>query len=343
MRKLLNTLYVTTPEAYLTLDGLNVVVQCAGEELARFPLHTLENIVMFTYPGASPALMGACASQSIGLCFCTPNGKFLARATGKSSGNVLLRRAQYRFADNLSVSCQISRNIIFGKVYNMRWSLERTLRDHGLRVDKERLEHASSILQDALPKIQGETVLDSLRGLEGETAAVYFSVFDELILSNKDTFFFHGRTRRPPLDKVNAMLSFAYVLLSNDCAAALESVGLDAFVGFMHRDRPGRSSLALDLMEELRPCFADRFVLTFINNRMVKEKDFMERQSGAVTMTDEGRKKFLKAWQERKREVISHPYLQEKIPWGLVPYVQALLLARYIRNDLDGYAPFLWK
>lgn len=343
MRKLLNTLYVTTAESYLSLDGENVVVQCEGEEKARFPLHTLENIIAFTYPGASPALMGACAKMSINLCFCTPNGRFLARATGKSSGNVLLRRTQYRLADDVQASCLIARNMIFGKVHNMRWTLERTLRDHGMRVDKEKLQNASAILQDALPKIQMQSVLDSLRGVEGETAAVYFSVFDMLILNNKETFYFHQRSRRPPLDKVNAMLSFAYSLLASDCAAALEAVGLDAFVGFMHRDRPGRSSLALDLMEELRPCMADRFVITLINNRMIKNGDFLEKESGAVTMTEQGRKNFLKAWQDRKRDIIKHPYLQEKIPWGLLPYVQALLLARYIRNDLDGYAPFLWK
>lgn len=343
MRKLLNTLFVTTADVYLSLDGQNVVVQQAGEELARFPLHTLENIMMFTYPGASPALMGACAQQSINMCFCTPNGRFLARATGKSNGNVLLRRVQYRLADDVEASCQIARNMMHGKVYNMRWSIQRTLRDHGMRVEKEKLENASNILREALPKIQNEENLDSLRGIEGETASVYFSVLDEMILNQKQSFFFHTRNRRPPLDRVNAMLSFAYALLANDCAAALESVGLDSYVGFMHRDRPGRASLALDLMEEFRPCFADRFVLTMINNRMVKEKDFLDKQSGVVIMTDEGRKNLLKAWQERKRETITHPYLQEKIPWGLVPYVQALLLARYLRNDLDGYPPFLWK
>ena len=343
MRKLLNTLFVTTPDAYVSLEGENVVIQRAEEELARFPLHTLENIVTFTYPGASPALMGACARHSVNLCFCTPNGRFLARTTGRSSGNVLLRRTQYRIADDDIASCRIARNMIFGKVHNARWSIERTIRDNGLRVDVERLQNASAMLQNALPGINSAQSLDYLRGLEGEAAAVYFSAFDEMILNEKAEFFFCGRSRRPPLDKVNALFSFTYSLLANDCTAALEAVGLDAYVGFLHSDRPGRVSLALDLMEELRASFADRFVLTLINNRVIKAKDFQERESGAVIMTDEGRKKLIKAWQERKREEITHPFMKEKMPWGLVPYVQSLLLARHLRDDLDGYPPFLWK
>ena len=343
MRKLLNTLFVTTEDAYVSLDGENVVIQRGEDELARFPLHTLENIVTFTYPGASPALMGACARNSINLCFCTPNGRFLARVTGKSNGNVLLRRTQYRIADDVAASCRIAKNMIFGKVYNARWSIERTIRDNGLRIDQERLQTISAILQNSLLSINSATELDSLRGLEGETAATYFSGFDEMILNQKEEFYFHGRNRRPPLDKANAMLSFVYSLLANDCAAALEAVGLDAYVGFLHRDRPGRASLASDLMEELRACFADRFVLTLINNKVIKAKDFQERESGAVTMTDEGRKKLIKAWQERKREEITHPFIKEKMAWGLVPYVQSLLLARYLREDLEEYPPFLWK
>lgn len=343
MRKLLNTLFVTTEEAYLSVEGENVVVQNKGEEMARFSLHTLEGIVTFAYPGASPALMGACARRGVSLCFCTQSGRFLARSVGNANGNVLLRRTQYRVADDPNASCRIARNMIYGKVYQARWSIERTMRDHGLRVDAEKLQNAASALQNALPLIQGAEELDRLRGLEGEAAAVYFSVLDEMILHEKDVFFFRGRNRRPPLDNVNAMLSFTYALLSNDCAAALEAVGLDAYVGFLHRDRPGRASLALDLMEELRPCLADRFVITLINNRMVKAGDFQEAESGAVILTDAGRRKLIQAWQERKRDAITHPYLKEKMPWGLVPYVQALLLARYLRDDLDGYAPFLWK
>ncbi len=343
MRKLLNTLFVTTEDAYLALDGENVVISREKEELARFPLHALEGIVAFTYVGASPALMGACVKRNVNLCFCTPNGRFLARAVGEANGNVLLRRIQYRCADDSNQSCRIARNMVFGKVFNCRWSIERTVRDNGMRVDLEKLENASETLKRALPEIARAESLNSLRGLEGEAAAVYFSVLDTMILNSKDDFFFRGRSRRPPLDKMNALLSFIYVLLANDCASALGSVGLDSYVGFLHRDRSGRNSLALDLMEELRPCIADRFVLSLINNSAVSAGDFEERESGAVSMTGDARKAIIKAWQERKHNMITHPYLKEKIPWGLVPYVQALLLARYFRDDLDAYPPFLWK
>lgn len=343
MRHLLNTLFITSEDIYLSLDGENVVANRDGQAVARYPLHTLSGILSFSYSGASPALMGACAQRGIGLAFCTPRGKFLARVSGESSGNVLLRRMQYRMADDPAQSCLIARNMIFGKAHNARWSVERTRRDHGLRVDGDALAETSQVLKDLLPLVNAETSLDSLRGLEGAGATAYFRALDHMILSNKDTFSFHGRTRRPPLDPFNALLSFAYSLLANDCASALESVGLDSYVGFLHRDRPGRTSLALDLMEELRPCLADRFVLTLINNRVMSTSDFQFREGGAVLLTDDARRTFLKAWQERKREVITHPYLGEKLPWGLVPYIQALLLARYIRDDLDAYPPFLWK
>lgn len=343
MRHLLNTLFVTSEDAYLSLDGENVVVNREKQEVARFPLHNLSGIISFSYAGASPALMGACAQRDVGLAFCTPRGKFLARTTGISTGNVLLRREQYRTADDLGRSCRIARNMIFGKLYNARWSMERTRRDHKLRIDEAAFQKASETIQKLLPAAAEETDLDALRGLEGVGASAYFGVFDQMILLEKEAFFFRERNRRPPLDNVNAMLSFAYSLLTNDCASALESVGLDAYVGFLHRDRPGRSSLALDLMEELRPSMADRFVLTMINNRVMAPGDFEKLESGAVRMRDEARRKFLKAWQEKKQEVITHPYLEEKIPWGLVPYVQSLLLARCLRGDLDAYPPFLWK
>ena len=343
MRHLLNTLFVTSEDAYLSLDGDNVVVNREKQEVARFPLHNLSGIISFSYAGASPALMGACAQRDVGLAFCTPRGKFLARTTGISTGNVLLRREQYRTADDLGRCCRIARNMIFGKLYNARWSMERTRRDHKLRIDEAAFQKASETIQKLLPAAAEETDLDALRGLEGVGASAYFGVFDQMILREKEAFFFRERNRRPPLDNVNAMLSFAYSLLTNDCASALESVGLDAYVGFLHRDRPGRSSLALDLMEELRPSMADRFVLTMINNRVMAPGDFEKSESGAVRMRDEARRKFLKAWQEKKQEVITHPYLEEKIPWGLVPYVQSLLLARCLRGDLDAYPPFLWK
>ena len=343
MRHLLNTLFVTSEDIYLSLDGENIVANRDKQEVARYPLHTLSGIVSFSYPGASPALMGACVRREVSLAFCTPRGRFLARVTGESSGNVLLRRTQYRAADDPGPCCRIARSMVFGKVYNARWSIERTRRDHGLRVDDTALAAASGSLKELLPQIGEETSLDSLRGLEGAGATAYCGVFDQLILGGKPLFSFPARSRRPPLDPVNALLSFAYSLLAHDCASALESVGLDSYVGFLHRDRPGRTSLALDLMEELRPCMADRFVLTIINNRVVGRQDFDFRENGAVFLNDAGRRTFLKHWQERKRESITHPYLKEKIPWGLVPYVQALLLARYLRGDLDGYPPFLWK
>lgn len=343
MRQLLNTLFVTSEDVYLSLDGENVVANRDGEAVARYPLHTLQSIVSFSYAGASPALMGACAQREIGLAFCSPRGRLLARITGPAQGNVLLRRMQYRVADDPAQSCRIARNMIFGKVYNARWSIERTKRDHALRVDSARFSTVSAQLQQLLPQIAAETSPDSLRGLEGSGAAAYFSLLDEMILQGKETFYFHERSRRPPLDAFNAMLSFAYSLLTHDCASALESVGLDAYVGYLHTDRPGRESLALDLMEELRPCFADRFVLTLVNNRAMKPSDFEFRESGAVFLTDSARRTFLQKWQERKRETITHPFLEEKLPWGLVPYMQSLLLARHLRGDLEAYPPFLWK
>lgn len=343
MRQLLNTLFVTTEDVYLSLDGENVVANRGGEAVARYPLHTLQSIVSFSYSGASPALMGACAQREIALAFCTPGGRFLARVTGCVQGNVLLRRTQYRVADDPAQSCRVARNMIFGKLYNARWSIERTRRDHAPRIDEEHFAAVSAQLHGLLPQVLEETSLDSLRGLEGVGAAAYFGVLDEMILREKETFFFRERSRRPPLDAFNALLSFAYSLLAHDCASALESVGLDAYVGYLHRDRPGRESLALDLMEELRPCFADRFVLTLVNNRVLKEDDFERRESGAVLLTPDARRTFLQKWQERKKETITHPFLEEKIPWGLVPYVQSLLLARYLRGDLEDYPPFLWK
>lgn len=343
MRKLLNTLYITSEDLYLSYSNENVVVNRGEEITARFPLLNLEGIVTCSYAGASPALMGECAKRCIQLTFLTPTGRFLARVNGMSQGNVLLRREQYRIADSDARSCRIARNIITGKAYNCRWVLERALRDHAMRIDQLLVKTASDRIRQLLGQIREATTLDSLRGLEGDTAMHYFGVFDELILSQKVDFIFDGRNRRPPRDNVNAMLSFAYTLLANDCAAALEAVGLDAYVGFLHRDRPGRKSLALDLEEELRAPFADRLVLTLINNRIIQDKHFDRQESGVVLLNDTGRKLLLKYWQEKKRDEITHPFLKEKIPWGLVPYVQSLLLARCIRGDMDEYPPFMWK
>lgn len=343
MRKLLNTLFVTSEEAYLALETENVAVYIGEEKKAQYPLLVLESIISFSYKGASPALMGGCARKGIQLTFLTPRGRFLARVCGQEQGNVLLRKEQYRLSDNLEKSCHIARNFIFGKVYNQRWVLERTLRDHRMRVDAAKLESASQALAGLLPAIETQTDLDALRGLEGEASVRYFHVFDEMVLNQKADFLFDGRKRRPPTDNMNALLSFAYVLLSNDCASALESVGLDSYVGFMHRDRPGRTSLALDLMEELRAPMADRLCITLVNNRVLQDKHFERQESGAVFLGEDGRKLFLSAWQTKKKEEITHPYLKEKMAWGLVPYVQSLLLARCLRGDLDGYPPFLWK
>lgn len=343
MKKLLNTLFVTSEDAYLTLDGENVVVNREKQEIARFPLHTLSGIISFSYAGASPALMGKCAEQNMLLSFCSPQGKFLARVVGETSGNVLLRRTQYRAADDPDQSVRIARLMIFGKLYNSRQCIERVCRDHAMRVDEPKLKAASERLKGLLPTVRAETDMETLRGWEGTGANAYFDVFDDMILNRREVFSFTTRNRRPPLDPVNALLSFAYSLLSNDCAAALEAVGLDAFVGFMHTDRPGRRSLAADLMEELRPCFADRFVFSCINNRMFDKNDFLYSDSGAVLLTDTARKAFLQAWREKKTDSITHPYLNEKTEWGMVPYVQALLLSRHLRGDLDEYPPFLWK
>ena len=343
MRKLLNTLFVTSEDKYLALENQNVVVWNGDERVAQYPLIMLEGIVSFSYKGASPALMGACAERNILLTFLTPRGRFLARSCGMENGNVLLRRAQYRAADSSADACRIARNMIFGKVFNTRWIIERALRDHAMRVDTEALKQVSARMAAQLPSIETAEDLDILRGLEGNASADYFSVFNELILAQDTEFAFDGRNRRPPKDNVNAMLSFAYVLLANDCASALESAGLDAYVGFLHTDRPGRASLALDLMEELRGPAADRLVLTLINNRMIQDRHFDRREDGSVYLNADGRKILLTAWQNRKKEEITHPYLKEKIAWGLVPYAQSLLLARFLRGDLDGYPPFLWK
>ena len=323
MKKLLNSLYIMTKESYLTLDGENVVVSVDQKEKARFPLHTLEGIICFNYAGASPSLMGACASKGIDLCFFSPSGKFLARTMGEERGNVLLRAKQHLTSQDESESCKYARRFILGKIYNARW--------------------ASNRLANALPEVRDTTDLSRLRGIEGEAAQIYFSQFNSLILQQKTEFVFQGRNKRPPTDNVNALLSFTYTILANNCAAALQSVGLDPYVGFMHRLRPGRSSLALDLLEELRPVMADRFVLSCINKRVINAKHFDEQESGAVWLNEDGRKAFFKAWQERKQESITHPFLKEKVSWGLVPYTQALLLSRSLRGDLDDYPPFLWK
>ena len=343
MKKLLNTLYITTPDRYLSLDGENVVISAERQEIGRVPLHNLERIMAFGCAGASPALMGKCVADGRELVFMSRSGRFLARVEGEVSGNVLLRRTQYRYADDKALSMSIAKNIVAAKLYNSRWTLERTVRDHAMRIDTEKFGSKSAFLKGSITKAVSASDMDSLRGIEGEAASVYFSVFDDMILQQKNEFRFSGRNRRPPLDRVNALLSFAYSLCTSMCTSALETVGLDPYVGFMHTDRPGRRSLALDLVEEFRALMCDRFVLTIINKRIVNPKQFEFREDGAVLLNDEGRREFITAWQKRKEDEIRHPFLEEKVQWGMVPYVQALLLARYLRGDLDAYPPFLWK
>ncbi len=343
MKKLLNTLYVTSENSYLGLDGENIVVYDDKKEIGRLPLHNLEGIVSFGYRGTSPALMGACVEKNISLCYLTPQGKFLARVTGKIKGNVVLRQQQFLSSRDEKISLDIAKNCILGKVYNARWILERAIRDHPMQIDVEAVKSSSVKLKEFLEYIQNANSIEQLRGYEGEAASIYFEVFDELILQQKKDFQFHGRNRRPPLDNVNAMLSFVYTLLNNQITSALEVVGLDPYVGFMHTDRPGRTSLSLDLIEELRAVMADRFVLSLINKKIVNGKNFTQKENGAVLMDFDTRKKLLSEWQNKKKEIITHPYLKEKIEWGMVPYVQAMLLARYLRGDLDAYPVFLWK
>lgn len=343
MKKLLNTLYVTSENSYLGLDGENIVVYDDKKEIGRLPLHNLEGIVSFGYRGTSPALMGACVEKNISLCYLTPQGKFLARVTGKIKGNVVLRQQQFLSSRDEKISLDIAKNCILGKVYNARWILERAIRDHPMQIDVEAVKSSSVKLKEFLEYIQNANSIEQLRGYEGEAASIYFGVFDELILQQKKDFQFQGRNRRPPLDNVNAMLSFVYTLLNNQITSALEVVGLDPYVGFMHTDRPGRTSLSLDLIEELRAVMADRFVLSLINKKIVNGKNFTQKENRAVLMDFDTRKKLLSEWQNKKKEIITHPYLKEKIEWGMVPYVQAMLLARYLRGDLDAYPVFLWK
>lgn len=343
MRTLLNTLFVLSEDAYLALEGENVVVLRGETTAGRFPLHTLEGILCFSYKGASPALMGACARRGMLLSFYSPQGKFLCQTADTAQGNVLLRREQFRRADSPLGCRDLAGWFLTGKLYNCRWVLERATRDHALRVDAARLKAASAALAAALHSLSVQPDTAALRGMEGAAAQRYFDVFDELILQNKSDFFFQARSRRPPLDRMNALLSFVYTLLANECAAALRGCGLDPYVGYLHTDRPGRVSLALDLMEELRPVLGDRFALSLVNGRQLAPSQFELRENGAVYLSDEGRKIVLAAWQARKRETLTHPFLGEKIFWGTVPYIQALLLARYLRGDLDAYPPFLWK
>ena len=340
MRKLLNTLYVTTPDAYLSKDGQNVVVSVKQQEVFRIPSINIEEIVTFGYVGASPGLMKLCCDNGISLTFLSPSGRFIGRVVGPVRGNVLLRKDQYSLSENDEQSVSVARLMIAGKIQNYKNILRRYLRDYG---DNQDVENAVKILEFNKNLAIKEEDKGRLLGFEGIASNAYFNVFPNLILQQKEHFTFSGRNRRPPKDAVNAMLSFAYSLIANDCAAALETVGLDPYVGLFHSLRPGRISLALDVMEEFRAYLGDRFVLSLINKRQISPKDFLTQGDNGIIMTDNGRKVFLTAWQNRKRETIIHPYLNEKVEIGLLPYVQAMMLARYIRNDIDNYPVFIVK
>lgn len=341
MRKLLNTLFVTTSEAYMSRDGENVVVKIEDKERFRIPIHNLEGIVCFGFMGASPSLMSLCSERKVALSFISESGRFLGRITGPVSGNVLLRRKQYRVADNSDSCLKISQLFVAGKIANSKTVLQRAVRDHSQNINLVVLGKAISKLTFKQKQVLNSGSQNILRGYEGESAMTYFSVFDQLILHQKENFKMEGRNRRPPKDNVNALLSFIYTLLMHEVRAALESVGLDPYVGFFHVERPGRQSLALDMMEEFRPFLADRLVLSLINRKQIAPNGFIKQPSGGIIMDNATRKEVITAWQKRKQEEITHPFIEEKVPIGLLPYCQALLMARYLRGDLDNYPVFI--
>lgn len=344
MRRQLNTLYVTTDGAWLHKDGANIVVEVEREERVRLPVHMLESLVCIGRVAISPQLLGYCAENGISICYLTPRGRFLARVEGPVSGNVLLRRAQYRASDAPEACAAVVRNLLAGKIHNQRAVLARGWRDHGDKLtDSAAVRHALQRLKRIPQRVMQECNVDLLRGLEGEASQAYFGVFGQLVRADSPMLRFGGRNRRPPRDAFNALLSFLYTLLIHDCRSALETVGLDPAVGFLHRDRPGRPSLALDLAEEFRPLLGERLALSLINRRQLNDRDFQVFDNGAVQLRDDGRTAVLVAYQERKREQLQHTFLGEKVDIGLLPFVQAQLLARHLRGDLDGYPPFLWK
>lgn len=343
MRKLLNTLYVSTQGSYLRKEGETVVVEQEQQKVLQLPLHTIGSIVCFGNVLCSPFLLGLCGERDITISFLTEYGKFLAEVRGPVRGNVLLRRQQYRIADNPVETRAIAANIVSAKLANSRVVLKRVQRDHGDRVDADALEIACKRLTRSIDTLQNASTSDEVRGVEGSSAAVYFDVFNQLIIDRSDHFVFKERSRRPPLDEVNALLSFVYTVLTHDIRSALETVGLDPAVGFLHRDRPGRPSLALDLVEEFRSVIADRLVLSLINKRQVSRKGFTRAENGAVVMDSDTRKTVLTEYQNRKRTKVFHPFIEETIPIGLLYFVQANLLARHLRGDLDGYPPYFWR
>lgn len=343
MKRLLNTLYVTTPRSYLHHEGEAVVVRVNKQIRAKIPLLTLQSIVCFEQVACSPPLLGLCGRRKVQVAFFDRRGRFLARVQGPVSGNVLLRREQYRRADDLGLATDMARAMVGAKIANCRAVLQRAIRDRPEQASP-RLGQAVDLLGGCLKRLREIAAdLGAIRGIEGEAARLYFQVFDELILVDKENFRFQERNRRPPMDRMNAILSFLYTLLAHDVTSALEGVGLDPAVGFLHRDRPGRMGLALDMMEEFRPFLADRMALTLVNLQQVRAKGFKVTETGAIRMDDDTRKALLVAYQKRKQELIHHPFLDEKVEIGLLPHVQAMLLSRFLRGEADGYPPFVWK
>lgn len=341
MRKLLNSLYVTTPNSYLSLDGENIVILLENDEKFRMPFVNIENIICFGYMGVSPALMGKCVNNNISLNFLKPNGDFLARVEGKTKGNVLLRKEQYKKSEDPKFCLNFSQSLISAKIFNSRATLQRTLRDNNGKVDVKDLSRIIDYLGEEAKKTYDFIDMDQLRGFEGINARMYFSVFDYMLLSQKEDFQMKDRSKRPPLDYTNCMLSYLYTILSLEVRSALETVGLDPYVGFMHTLRPGRASLALDIMEDLRAYMVDRPVISMINLKYITKKDFIIKEGGGVLITDDGRKKILQFWQERKKEKITHPFINKKIEIGLIPYVQAQICSKLLRGELEEYYPFI--
>jgi len=343
MRKLLNTLYVSSQGSYLRREGETVVVEREKQQVLQLPIHTIGGIVCFGNVLCSPFLLGFCAERDVAVSFLSEHGRFLASVRGPVTGNVLLRRQQYRMADDENITSGIAANVVCGKLANCRVVINRTVRDHAAKVDIDALKKASDKISRIIERIPKAANSDEIRGFEGQAAAEYFRIFGHLIVDQKEDFVFTERSRRPPLDEINALLSFVYTLLAHDVRSALETVGLDPAVGFLHRDRPGRPGLALDIMEEFRPVIADRLVLSLVNRRQLGKNGFSKAASGAVAMDDDTRKTVLVEYQSRKQDEIYHPFIEETVPIGLLFFIQANLMARYIRGDIDGYPPFFWR
>ena len=343
MKRHLNTLYITSPDAYIRKEGETFVVELDNKKALQAPVRTIGNIVCFGFKPVTPALMAFCAENNIGISYLSASGRFLARVYGGQTGNVLLRKEQYAISDSQDRSLKIAKNIVAAKISNSRNLLQRHIRNHGGEIDCSGIEACVKSLSRITPMVEKAADLDGLRGYEGEAASLYFNCFNSLITSQKDDFIMNGRTKRPPLDNVNALLSFMYVILANDIRSALETTGLDTQVGFFHRIRPGRPSLALDIIEEFRAYIADRVVLNLINLKQVSKVDFETKETGEIRLSDRARKEAIVAYQKRKDEVITHPLLEEKTTIGLLFHIQAMLMARHVRGEIEQYPPFYIK